>query len=99
MVDDDLVGRLPLKHWVTTRAKDVWDQRRTAIVTPLHFEPVEIRHQFENPFVEKISGIGAPLLDIEHELEHVEVIGALGESFGLLKQLGRRHAVLAGRLR
>ena len=97
MVNDDLVSGLPLKHRVTARAEDVRDHRRAAIVTPLHFEPVEICHQFENPFVEKISGIGAFSLGREHGLGHVEVIGALGESFGLLKQFGRRHAMLAGR--
>jgi hypothetical protein len=64
----------------------------------LRFEPVEIRHQLENPLVEKVSSIGVPLLSVEHELERVEVVRALGESFGFLKQFGHRHAVLTGRL-
>ena len=37
-------------------------------------------------------------MNVEHELEHVEVVRALGESFGFLKKFGHRHAVLTGRL-
>ena len=63
------------------------DQRRATVVTTLHFEPVKICHQFENPLVEKISGLGVFLLNVDHELEQVQVIGSLGESFGFLQQL------------